>query len=228
MSKKDSGVFLTKSNGGTCQYGCGGVEHFTFGNGKQCCSKHYNHCPGKKAAFSSRDHSVRTTKSLETRIRTGVTKSSQIKAGKTRVDSGHYERLAKTMRGHWATHPWDNSAQCPLLAFHGSELKYQGSYEYHFLNMLVDQYSLNWVVDNVKRGPSFKYIDPDDQVEKLYISDFIIGDTVYEIKSDWTWDEHGNNAILRNRNRAKLKAVILSGLKVKLIKEKVEYNGFVD
>lgn len=192
-----------------CDYGCGQVAKFEFKKGKVCCSKHFNSCPGKRTEFSKRiDHKETAAKSLATRVKLGITKSSQIKAGKTRKESGHYDRLAKTMQEHWAKHPWQNNLECPILFYKNTCLQYQGTYEYEFLEELELENGLDWVVTNVARGPSIWYIDPTDQTKRLYISDFIINDTIFEIKSSWTWNKNGKDKILEEKNKAKLTACI--------------------
>jgi len=186
-----------------CAYGCGRTAKFKFTAGKVCCSKHYNSCPGKKKQFSDMDHSERTAKSLATRTREGITKSSQIKGGETRRNSGHYDRLADKMREHWGDHPWQNNLQCPLLPYKDTKLLFQGSYELKFLEALEEQHGTDWITENVRRGPTVWYDDPNGK-ERLYISDFIIGNTIYEIKSGWTWDHKGADPLLEELNKAKL------------------------
>ena len=201
-----------------CNYGCGEIAVYRFKGGKVCCSQHYNSCQGKRLEFSSRtDHKETAAKSLATRKKLGITKSSQIKAGKTRKESGHYERLAKKMQEHWASHPWQNNLQCPIHNYKNTSLQYQGTYEYEFLEELELEYGIDWVIDNVKRGPSLWYVDPIDQTDRLYISDFIIDNTIYEIKSSWTWNKHGKDLDLEKRNRAKLTECVKQNYNVILV-----------
>ena len=199
-----------------CDYGCEEMANYKFRNGKVCCSKHYNSCKGKIQNFSNLDHTERTSKSLETRTRLGITKTSQIKGGKTRKDSGHYSKLAIKMQEHWNNNPWENNTQCPILQYKNINLKFQGSYEYEFLEMLEEKHGLNWIAENVARGPSLWYNDLEN-IKRLYISDFIIGNTIYEIKSSWTWNKIGKDLDLENKNKAKLKEAISQGYKVILI-----------
>lgn len=206
-----------------CHYNCGGAAKFKFANGLVCCSAHYNSCPGKRKQFSDRtDHKETAARSLETRTRLGITKSSQIKAGKTRVESGHYKRLAETMSIHWSEHPWQSNLQCPLLPYKDTLLNYQGSYEYEFLENLESKNGIDWIVANVTRGPSMWYIDPKDDAKRLYISDFLIYNTIYEIKSQWTWNRHGKDMELEQKNKAKLDECIKQGYKVILVLDKQE------
>ena len=213
-----------------CEYGCNTAAQYKFRNGKLCCSSHYNSCQGKIKVFSELDHSSRTAKSLETRTRLGITKTSQVKGGKTRTDSGHYERLAKTMRQHWEDTPWQNNTHCPILRYKDTELVYQGSYEYNFLAELEYKNSMQWILENVARGPCVWYNDPVSNDFKLYISDFIIGNTIYEIKSQWTWNKLGTDLVLENLNRAKLNECIAQGYSVVLVLDKKEqdYERIVD
>jgi len=213
-----------------CEYGCLAVANYKFYNGKLCCSKHHNSCQGKRNLFSKLDHSDRTAKSLATRIEKGITKSSQIKGGKTRRDSGHYEKLAETMQEHWANHPWDNNMQCPLLKYKTIDINYQGTYEYKFLESLELENNLEWISKNVSRGPSIWYIDPEGSNKKLYISDFIIDNTIFEIKSSWTWDRNGKNSQLREKNKAKLTECVSQGYNVVLVlnNQRIEYARVMD
>jgi len=200
-----------------CDYGCALKAKFKFHNGKKCCSKHFNSCPGKRKKFSDSDHSERARKSLETRIRLGITKTSQIKGGKTRRDNGHYERLAIKMQAHWDKTPWQNNPRCKLIPYKHITLNCQGSYEYAFLNKLESKFGLSWIEENVSRGPNIWYIDPATNKKRLYISDFQIGNTVYEIKSSWTWNKKGKDMNLEEKNKAKLQQCINEGYNVELI-----------
>lgn len=208
-----------------CEYGCNTTAQYKFKNGKLCCSEHFNSCKGKIKIFSQLDHSERTSKSLDTRTRLGITKSSQIKGGKTRTDSGHYKKLAKTMQQHWHDTPWQNSHHCPILPYKDTKLVYQGTYEFEFLEMLEYKNNLLWVLENVARGPSIWYNDPVSNELKLYISDFIIDNTVYEIKSYWTWNKLGNDLDLEKKNKAKLLAVLEKGYKMVLVLNGVEIDA---
>lgn len=210
-----------------CEYGCQNIANYKFRSGKHCCSKHFNSCPGKRKQFSKRtDHKETARKSLETRTRLGITKSSQIKGSKTRRESGHYDRLAKKMKQHWKEHPWDNNTNCPILKYKDTEIVYQGTYEFEFLALLEFQNGLDWVTQNVSRGPSLYYLDENNE-KRLYISDFQISNTIYEIKSSWTWDKHGQDSILRERNERKLNACISAGYQVKLVLngEQINYGS---
>jgi hypothetical protein len=201
-----------------CEYGCGNIALFKFAKGKICCSQHQNSCTGKRKLFSDRvDHKQNAAKSLATRTALGITKISQIKGGATRRASGHYQKLAKTMQEHWAKNPWQNNLECPILPYKNTELSYQGSYEFEFLEEIEFDKGIEWVVTNVKRGPSIWYIDPTDNTERLYISDFIIDATVYEIKSEWTWNKRGKDLVLEEKNKAKLTACVNQGYNVVLV-----------
>lgn len=209
-----------------CDYGCGQIAKYQFRKGKVCCSKHFNSCPGKRLEFSSRtDHKETAAKSLATRQKLGITKSSQIKASKTRKESGHYERLAKKMQEHWEEHPWQNNLHCPLIKYKDTKVSYQGSFEYDFLENLENEHSLDWIEENVKRGPSIWYVDPTDHIKRLYISDFLIYNTIYEIKSPWTWNKHGKDMILEEKNKAKLTAAKEAGYDVILVLNKEYVNA---
>jgi hypothetical protein len=205
-----------------CNYGCGQIAQYQFKYGKLCCATSHNSCPKKRKNFSEMDiHEARTQKSLATRTRLGITKSSQIKGGETRRKSGHYERLAVTMQEHWINNPWENNLRCPLIEYKDSKLNYQGSYEYNFLQELEDKHGIEWLQKAVSRGPNVWYTY--NGQKRLYISDFLIDNTVYEIKSLWTWNKHGKDEDLEMKNKAKLNQCLQEGYNVKLILDGVEH-----
>jgi hypothetical protein len=162
---------------------------------------------------------------LATRTKLGITKSSQVKAGKTRRDNGHYSRLAVKMQDHWATNPWQNNPNCPILPYKNSKVVYQGSYEYEFLEILEERHGLQWITEKVVRGPALWYNDPVTDSKRLYISDFQIENTVYEIKSSWTWNKLGKDIELENKNRAKLAIIIENGYDAILVLDSKEINA---
>jgi len=206
-----------------CQYGCNGLAKFMFTNGKICCSKHQNSCSGKRKQFSDRtDHKETAAKSLATRSRLGITKSSRVKAHATMEANGTYQVMREKMQWHWKNNPHQNNIQCPLIPYKDTTINYQGSYEYEFLEKLEQQFGIEWVISNVRRGPSIWYNDPKDGSKRLYISDFLIDNTIYEIKSQWTWNRHGTNEVLENMNKAKLDECVRQGYKVILVLNKQE------
>ena len=102
-------------------------------------------------------------------------------------------------------------------------IKYQGSYELQFINDLKSKFGVEWVKQNLKRGPSIQYIDYYGK-QRWYMSDFIIDNTVYEIKSNWTWNRRGKDKILEQNNINKLVAAANAGFIVKLIRERIEID----
>lgn len=209
-----------------CEYGCGNNALYKFSNGKLCCSVSHNSCPGKRLEFSKRtDHKNRAAKSLETRTKLGITKSSRIKAQETMLKNGTYEVLREKMQLAWKQDPWQNNLQCPLIEYKNSGVNYQGSFEYEFLNNLEKENGIEWIKENVKRGPSIWYIDPTDNIKRLYISDFLIYNTIYEIKSLWTWNKHGKDMLLEQKNKAKLNAAKEAGYEVILVLNKEYINA---
>ena len=208
-----------------CQYGCNGLAKFMFTNGKICCSKHQNSCSGKRKQFSERtDHKETAAKSLATRVKLGITKSSRAKAHATMEANGTYQVMREKMQWHWKNNPHQNNIQCPLIPYKVTTINYQGSYEYEFLEKLEQQFGIEWVISNVQRGPSIWYNDPKDGTKRLYISDFLIDNTIYEIKSQWTWNRHGTDEILENMNKEKLNECIRQGYKVILVLNKQEQD----
>lgn len=141
------------------------------------------------------------------------------------TENGTYQVLREKMQEYWLHNSHQNNVRCPLLPYKELELVYQGTYEYEFLNNLELEKGLEWIKDNVKRGPSLWYTDTKG-VKRLYISDFIIGNTIYEIKSAWTWSNNGENLDLEENNKRKLDVCIAEGYKVILVldKKEIEYE----
>lgn len=188
-----------------CYLGCNLPAKFMFRNGKYCCSAHFNSCPAKRERFSKLvDHSSYTKKSLETRIKKGITKSSQIKGAKTRKESGFYKRHSEHMKSVWEKTQWNTNPK--WRNYKDTEVLIQSSYEHNFLQNLENLYGLEWIKNNVSRGPCFWYVDPISNKKRLYISDFKINDIIYEIKGDYTWDRLGKDCELKQNNIAKLNA----------------------
>lgn len=102
-----------------------------------------------------------------------------------------------------------------------TELYYQGTYEKRFLDNLLELYGIKWMKSQVSRGPNFNYIDTDGR-QRVYMSDFCIGNTVYEIKSNWTWNRRGKDLLLEKINQLKLKSASDAGYNVILVKEGIE------
>ena len=105
--------------------------------------------------------------------------------------------------------------------FKNTSLIYQGSYEKKFLEQLEKQHSIEWLKKNVKRGPKIEYKD-ENGYSRWYISDYIIGNTVYEIKSNWTFNKRGKDLILEQKNIKKLNATKNKGYNVILVKEGIQ------
>lgn len=95
-------------------------------------------------------------------------------------------------------------------------IRYQGSYELKFIEEQKKVNGIEWVKLNVKRGPSVQYVDYYGAT-RWYLSDFLIGDTVYEIKSGWTWNKNGRDTVTEYNNLSKLNAALAAGYNVKLL-----------
>lgn len=206
-----------------CHYGCNQSAKYIFKSGKLCCSTSHNSCPKKRQNFSELNHDERTQKSLSTRISSGVTKSSRAKANQTMRDNGTYDIIAKKNRLAWEKNPWNNlGPRGEWLMYKDTSIPYQCSYEYSFLEDLENKHGIDWVISNVSRGPSIWYSDPVTLEKRLYISDYIIYNTIYEIKSSYTWNKKGKDIILENLNKAKLKECLSRGYTVILVLDKKE------
>jgi hypothetical protein len=209
-----------------CEYGCNQKAKYKFKAGKLCCSMSHNSCPKKRSNFAELDCTERTQKSLATRIKSGVVKSCQIVGAATRKKNGHYEKLAKKMQEHWIANPHNNlGPRGEWEIYKETKIPYQCSYEYCFLEKLENEHGIDWIISNVARGPAIWYIDPKTLKKRLYISDYIIYNTIYEIKSSYTWNRKGKDLDLENLNRAKLNECIAQGFSVILVldKKEIEY-----
>lgn len=87
-----------------------------------------------------------------------------------------------------------------------TNVRYQGSYEYKFLENLEITNGLEYIKKSVFRGQTIKYIKPTTNDVHLYMPDFLIENVTYEIKSGWFWDRCGRDNELRRINIAKLDA----------------------
>jgi hypothetical protein len=210
-----------------CDYGCRNIAQYVFNNGKICCSSHTNKCIGKILRISAAQKiiddktgvSIReaaSIKSLATRTASGVIKSCQIRGGQTRRNNGFYEKLKIRMKSLWDENPWDGRFKSMFKIYKDTGIPYQGSYEYNFLQNLEDLNGIEWVGNNVKRGPGVKYIFNIE--EHLYLPDFLIENTIYEIKSKYTW------RIDKEKNCKKLERCIDLGYNVIIVINKKEMN----
>lgn len=106
--------------------------------------------------------------------------------------------------------------------YKNTNIHYQCSYELDFLEKIELKYNLKWLENNVKNGIYIKYWNPISLAFRYYIPDFIINNTLYEIKSKYTWNKHGKDKNLENVNKAKLNAAKENGYIVMLILDKEE------
>jgi hypothetical protein len=111
---------------------------------------------------------------------------------------------------------WANSSKCHTHAATG--LYYQSRNEKSFLESLNHDQA-----QQILRGPPIQYIDPYDSVARVYLPDFIIGNTIYEIKSWYSWHEW-KGVPQRDKNIAKLDATVESGYNVKLVIDYIEVD----
>lgn len=212
-----------------CCYGCGRQgRYISVTNKKICCSIHPNKCPAKiqKIAYKKSQvdpitgktaHQVAAEKSLKTRIKLGITKTSQIKGHQTRLKNGSYNNTAKKMREYWLKEPWANRLRANFKKYKTTNIPFQGTYEFSFLESLEQKYGLEWIQNNVKRGTPLWYESATGK-KRLYLPDFLIKNTLYEIKSLYTWKRDFEN------NKRKLDEALNRGYNVILVLNKNEFN----
>lgn len=94
----------------------------------------------------------------------------------------------------------------------------QSSYEEKFLLQIMNNNNITIdILDTIiKRGPTIHYTY--ENRKRWYVSDFIINNTIYEIKSDYTWFYD------LERNKIKLNAALEAGYKVKLMLDGIELD----
>lgn len=182
----------------------------------------------KKEAFKKIAHSINTegkilkdiwaAKSKETNLSIGTYKTSGKKSLDARLRNIDSDGLNGLERAHK-----NGACRSRLKRYKNTTIYYQGSHELKFLEKKELEYgSVELLIAKVKRGPTFKYFDPTKDKERNYFSDFIIGNTVYEIKSSWTWNNRKKGSDIENTNKAKLIAVINKGFSVVLVKDFIE------
>lgn len=110
---------------------------------------------------------------------------------------------------------WINSLK--MYYYKDTKILYQSNLEKKFLEQLETDNGIVWLEENVKRGPNIKYFHPIKKEEKLYMSDFLVEDVVYEIKSNWTWNGDGKRLDWQEINEAKLEATKQAGWNVTLL-----------
>lgn len=127
------------------------------------------------------------------------------------------------MQLHWKDHPWNNNSK--WSTYKDTTIRIQSTNEFRFLERIEQQYGIEWLKENVNRGKCFDYFDPSTNKTRLYISDFCISNTIYEIKGSYTWNRNGANTLLQQVNESKLDAVKKCGYKVILVldDEEIEY-----
>lgn len=106
--------------------------------------------------------------------------------------------------------------------YKNTEIRYQGTYELHFLTK-IDEKGL---LSEVSNGKSYNYIYNEE--EHVYHTDFFFRGENIEIKSGWTYNKNGKDKELENINKAKWKSVIDFGDKIKILFSKQEIELFVD
>lgn len=108
--------------------------------------------------------------------------------------------------------------KCKIQSYKNTNLFYQGSYEYNWLEKQEHKLgSLSELIKQVCRGPAIPYINPLTNGVHRYMPDFLFNNTIYEIKSSWTWYSK------IDVNIAKLKAAS-TVFKVKIVLDHHEFD----
>lgn len=234
-----------------CSYGCKQVAKFIFKNKRFCCSVNQSLCPvivnkikehhtqdngsGQSLASDWNKKTVKTKrttwidgqryvdiitqKTIDTKKSTILENGNNIlqntgqKSLQTKISTfdetclSIFERSAKTYKQYKHSNLFTRSQE-----------------EYNFLKNLELKYkSVDMLEQIVKRGPSIPYWDSTNKKYRTYISDFLIDNTLYEIKSHRTWFEYsGKN--LEQINKDKLNAALTAGYEVILVLDGIEMH----
>jgi hypothetical protein len=110
-----------------------------------------------------------------------------------------------------------------LKRYKNTNIAYQGTYEYNFLNNLENTHGIKWLEDNVSRGKGIWYFDTENKTERLYLPDFLIKNIIYEIKSFYTL----NHSLQRNIDKFNstiyngyILIIVLEGKEIKYTNER--------
>jgi hypothetical protein len=112
-------------------------------------------------------------------------------------------------------------AQYKIKKYKDTNLYYQGSYEYFFLDKMG---GLN-LLHEVTNGNSYEFEWGGES--HTYHTDFFFRGENIEIKSGWTYNKNGKDIDLENFNKTKWKSVINSGDKIKILINKYAIESFV-
>ena len=105
--------------------------------------------------------------------------------------------------------------------FKDTFLYYRSKLELIFLEKLVSTNGLDWVIANVKNPKAIPYYF--ESKRRLYIPDFKIDSTIFEIKSQYTFNDFGKNLRWELKNISKLDSALSTGVKVILVLDGKDY-----
>jgi hypothetical protein len=108
-----------------------------------------------------------------------------------------------------------------IKSYKDSGIKYNGSYEKYFLELMEEK----GLLSEVSSGDSFVYNFNDS--EHTYHVDFKFRDKQIEIKSGWTYNKNGKDQDLQNINETKWKSAVDAGANFIVLIDKSEIQGFV-
>lgn len=113
-------------------------------------------------------------------------------------------------------------AQYKIKRYKDTELYYQGSYEFYFLE-LMDEKGL---LDQVSNGRSYDYEFMGK--EHVYHTDFVHDGKDIEIKSGWTYNKNGKDKLLQEINETKWQSVRDADEEIVVLISKNRISEFVD
>jgi hypothetical protein len=112
-------------------------------------------------------------------------------------------------------------AQYKVKKYKETDLYYQGSYEYFFLEKMEELNLLN----ELNNGKSYEFEWGNEK--RTYHTDFFFRGENIEIKSGWTYNKNGKDIALENFNKTKWKSVIDFGDKINVLINKDAIKSFI-
>lgn len=101
-----------------------------------------------------------------------------------------------------------------------TDIYYQGTYELFFLEK-IEECNL---LEKIKRGPTIKYFYEGEY--HLYYPDFILDNTIIEIKSDWTYNKIGKDLKLEEINKHKWESTRQQNYELVVLFSKKEIENY--
>lgn len=234
-----------------CSYGCMSTAKFKFKNNKYCCAHNPSLCPAVKNKISV-NHTTDTgngqsrasiwnKKTVETKRSTWIdgkryvdiitdkcikTKQETILPSGRNIlrETGYKALMTKITTIDENGVSLMDKANKNCRRYKGTHLICRSSEEFKFLSKQEQLFgSLEVLCNTITVNKTIKYFHTTMNKWRTYIPDYVIGNTLYEIKSHRTWFEYGGQD-LEQTNIDKLNAAFDQGYQVILVLDGVDMN----